>query len=314
MSFAHYPIHELNLLPAALIPPDTPRGKRLTLYLRGSRGALGLLERLPQHGFGVVGTRRPQARALDFTRRVVTSLRESRIVILSGLALGIDAQAHEAALAANLPTIAFLGGGLETPIYPPRNHALALRILERGGLLVSEYPADFEPRPWSFVQRNRWIAAWSRATWIAQASDGSGALITGSWAQDYHRDLYCTPGFPGDPTMAGGERLLDVDGAIALWGPGSLGYTWSEFSHLGGRQPTQKDLPLSLAPPVLDSSAELLLGWIREEMTHGGGVRFERIVERALEASLSISDTQRAAQKLMTQGLIREVAGTLVTI
>ena len=308
-----FPVHALPIseLPAALIPQDT-RGERL--WVRGSPRALELIAQLPERGLGIVGTRRPQPRALELTRRVVSQLRGMRIVVISGLALGIDAQAHETALAAELPTIAILAGGLDTPIYPARNAGLALRILERGGLLVSEYPPEFEPKPWAFVQRNRWIAAWSKATWIAQACDQSGALITGNYAIEHHRDLYCTPGFPGDPTLAGNQRFLDEGSALALWDAGSLGKTWLEFSALGSRRPAQRELQLIASAAPLGPTEETLLSWIRSEISLRGSVRFERLFELALESETPIDDVQRATKTLMTLGFIEERASGALTI
>src|SRR5690606_35717877 len=134
--------------------------------IRGKESALGLLEKLPDRGLAIVGTRHPLPRTLDLVRRSVAELEGSGLIILSGLALGIDAAAHEAALEAGLRTIAFLACGIDR-VYPRWHQELADRILEEGGLIVSEYPAGEQAFAGRFLDRNRLIASWARATWIA---------------------------------------------------------------------------------------------------------------------------------------------------
>jgi DNA processing protein len=117
------------------------------------------------------------------------------VVIVSGLALGIDTLAHETALDVGLTTISFPGSGLdESVIYPRQNLNLARRIVESGGALVSEYEPTMRATMWSFPQRNRLMAGISKATLIVEASEKSGTLITARLALDYNRDLLTIPG------------------------------------------------------------------------------------------------------------------------
>jgi DNA protecting protein DprA len=215
-------------------PPHLVQRPPRELFVRGRSAAFELLRWLPEFGFAVVGTRKPQARSVELVRSRLRALEGTRLIILSGLALGIDTAAHEAALRSGLPTIAVLGGSLDD-VYPRENRALASRIIERGGLLVSEFPAGTQIERHFFLLRNRLIAGWAKATWIVEAGARSGALNTAKWAFDQNRDTYATPCFPGDPAHAGNQGLIHRDKAHAFWEPDNLGQTWKEFGSLGHR-------------------------------------------------------------------------------
>jgi DNA protecting protein DprA len=241
--------------------PQTPT----SLYVRALPSRLEELAAiLPMCGFAVVGTRRAQPRAVDFTKRVIADLAGSRLVILSGLARGIDAAAHEAALAAGLPTVAVLAGGLDC-VYPPENRGLADRIVAAGGVLVSEFGPGIPPRAGMFLKRNRLIAAWSSATWVVQAAHRSGALNTAAWAREMDREVFATPCFPSDPTLAGNERLLDALHARTLWCAQSLGQVWLELATLPGARTDAGDELLlvvkRLTAATGAANAQSLLDW-----------------------------------------------------
>jgi DNA protecting protein DprA len=205
------------------------------LFVRGRPHAFELLRWLPELGFAVVGTRKPQPRSLHLVRARMRALEGTRLIILSGLALGVDAAAHEAALSSGLPTIAILGSPLDN-IYPAENRGLVDRIIEGGGLIVSEFAPGTAIQPHFFLLRNRLIAGWSKATWVVEASHRSGALNTAEWALDHNRDTYATPCFPDDPALAGNQRLIKRDKAHPFWEPRDLAETWKEFETLGKRQ------------------------------------------------------------------------------
>jgi DNA processing protein len=116
-------------------------------------------------------------------------------VVVSGLALGIDAIAHEAALAAKITTVAVPGSGLDWDIlYPVANRKLGKRILAAGGALISEFENDFKARPENFPQRNRIMAGMSHAVLVIEAEQRSGTLITSRLATEYNRDVFTVPG------------------------------------------------------------------------------------------------------------------------
>jgi DNA processing protein len=141
----------------------------------------------------IVGSRRPTDYGKQVTYRLASELAAGGIGIVSGLAIGIDAVAHEATLAAGGYTLAVLGSGLNN-WYPQRNQQLASRILKGGGAIVSEYEPDMPALPHHFPARNRIIAGLSQAVIVTEAATGSGSLITASLALEENRQVMAVPG------------------------------------------------------------------------------------------------------------------------
>ena len=191
--------------------------------------ALSLLNRLPDDGLAIVGTRYPREGSESFTEQVIEGLQKSSLVILSGLARGIDRVAHEAALNFEIRTIGVLGCGHQH-VYPPESESLRKSIIKAGGLIVSEFSPETPPAKQNFVRRNRCLAAWSRATCVIEAPAKSGALITADYAMERHATVFSMPSFPGDPHFAGNQRLIDEYAAIPLWGTHSLGAVWLDLA------------------------------------------------------------------------------------
>jgi DNA processing protein len=159
----------------------------------------------------VVGARKYSSYGKDVCEQLIAGLRGAPVAIISGLALGIDAIAHEAALRAELPTIAVPGSGLDhSVLYPRSNVGLAERIVEHGGALLSEFAPDFRATQWSFPQRNRIMAGLAKATLIIEAEQKSGTLITARMATDYNRDVFTVPGSIFSPNSAGPNMLLKL--------------------------------------------------------------------------------------------------------
>lgn len=143
----------------------------------------------------VVGSRKHTSYGREVCEELVAGLSGYDIAIVSGLALGIDAIAHESAMRANLKTIAVPGSGLDPSVLYPRSHVpLAERILEHGGALLSEFEPEFRATPYAFPQRNRIMAGLANATLLIEASERSGTLITARLASDYSRDVLVVPG------------------------------------------------------------------------------------------------------------------------
>ncbi len=181
--------------PAPLLDiPDPP----LMLYALGQTAQLATLQAQP--ALAVVGSRNPTPQGADNARAFARSLAASGLVIVSGLALGVDGAAHEGALdgagppgtAGPLATIAVVGTGLDR-VYPRQHHALAQRIAQQG-LLVSEYPLGTPPLAAHFPRRNRLIAGLSQATLVVEAALQSGSLITAQQALEQGRDVMAIPG------------------------------------------------------------------------------------------------------------------------
>jgi DNA processing protein len=237
----------------AFFPPELWQIKRppSSLFIQGKPSAWELFKKLPERGLAIVGSREGQMRSRKMIHDVLAPLAGFDWIIVSGLARGIDAWAHEAALRFGFPTVAILGCGLDLT-YPVENQGLRKRILDSGGLVMTELELGHEPLPWTFIHRNRLIAAWSRATWVVQAGFRSGALNTASWAVQHERSLFATPHYPGDPSMVGNQRLLSDGTAHAVWNSQSFGQVWLEIeSFLCARSAQKPVLSRELSPKPL---------------------------------------------------------------
>lgn len=159
----------------------------------------------------VVGSRKYTSYGKQVVDELIGGLKNYPVGIVSGLALGVDSLAHEAALLNNLYTLAIPGGGLsDEVIYPATHKNLAHRILEAGGGLLSEFEPDFRATNWSFPQRNRLVAGISRATLLIEAAEKSGTLITARMTADYNRELLVVPGSIFSSTSVGVHQFLKL--------------------------------------------------------------------------------------------------------
>lgn len=176
----------------------------LVLYVRGT------LDARDEHAIGVVGTRRVSAYGREMARRLSGDLAAAGLTIVSGLARGVDAVAHQTTLDHGGRTIAVFGCGLDT-IYPPEHRRLAEQIAQQGAL-VSEFPLGTRPEASNFPVRNRLISGLSLGVVVVEAPRRSGALITANFAADQGRNVYAVP---GSALSAGSEGPLQLlrDGA-----------------------------------------------------------------------------------------------------
>ena len=154
----------------------------------------------------VVGTRRATIYGREVTERLVTELVRNRITVVSGLARGIDSIAHRTALESGGRTIAVFACGLDI-VYPPENVKLAQDIMEHGAL-VSEYPLGTRPKAEHFPRRNRIMSGISLGVLVAEAGEGSGAMITASLALEQNREVFAVPGSILSPASRGVNRLI----------------------------------------------------------------------------------------------------------
>jgi DNA processing protein len=159
----------------------------------------------------VVGSRIASMYGLTTAERLGYELASRGLVVVSGLARGIDSAAHKGALKAHGKTIAVLGSGLDV-IYPPENKKLAEEIVEKDGALVSEFPMGASPAPKHFPQRNRIISGLSLAVVVVEAAKNSGALITADFALEQNREVFAVPGKVDSATSFGTNQLIK-DGA-----------------------------------------------------------------------------------------------------
>jgi DNA protecting protein DprA len=196
-----------------------------------------LLKQIPEFGFAIVGTRQPQRRSMELLESTLRNLTGQPLVIISGFARGIDSRAHELAVELGFKTIAVLGAGIDVD-YPRENHYLRTKILESGGLMISEWEPGTNPYPGNFLKRNRLIAAFSKAVWVVESAALSGSLNTANWAGHLNRELFATPCFPGDIFFQGNQKLLSQSEsdrfAVAhpFFGSDSLKPVWPQLSDL----------------------------------------------------------------------------------
>lgn len=228
--------------PLLLQTADPP----LLLYVQGR------VEALSARSLAVVGSRQATAQGLDTTRDFAAALCGGGLAVVSGLAQGIDAAAHEGALAAGGLTVAVVGTGLDR-VYPPRHHDLAQRVA-RQGALVSEFAPGMPPLPANFPQRNRIIAGLSLGTLVVEAALQSGSLITARLAAEAGREVFAVPGSIHAPQSRGCHALLRLGAKL-------VECTADILEELGPRPapaPAQARLPLDGATDA-EAAADPLL-------------------------------------------------------
>jgi DNA processing protein len=242
----------------------------------------------------IVGTRNATEYGKRWTRKLSKFLAERGFTIISGMAAGIDTQAHRSCLDIGGRTIAVLGTGLDT-IYPQSNQQLYQRIEEKG-LLVSEYPVGTKPERGNFPARNRIIAGLSRAILVMEAANKSGALITASFARDFNRDLYVLPGSLDSPQSIGCLEWLNR-GAEPILGEYSLIEALGTMPQLDLWETSQTQSPL----PDLEADLLKVLNAILP-----GGIGFDSLVR---STGLATGSLHSALVQLELIGLISNLPG-----
>jgi len=180
-------------------------------YIIYYRGNVKLLSAINYQSLAVVGSRKHSAYGEKIISNLLPAVIENRIMIISGLALGIDALAHKIALGCNGATIAVLGSGLDrASIYPPANRSLAAQIINSGNLLISEFPPLTPPLKQNFPQRNRIISGLCQATLVIEADLKSGSLITANYALEQNREVLAIPGNIFSDYSCGTNNLLKL--------------------------------------------------------------------------------------------------------
>ncbi len=211
--------------------PDAPK----QLYVMGN-----LQELLTRPRLSVVGSRRVSVYGRQVTGQLVREAARQGIVIISGLAFGVDAIAHQAALEAGGNTVAVLPCGLDR-IYPTSHTALARAILAGGGALVSEYPPKSEPFKTNFIARNRIVSGLSDGVLITEAAAKSGTIHTANFALEQGRTVMSVPGNINSPLSEGTNNLIK-SGATPVTELNDI------LDALGLEQDAQRTLPLSNNP------------------------------------------------------------------
>ncbi|HEX6589453.1 MAG TPA: DNA-processing protein DprA [Longimicrobiales bacterium] len=257
------------------------------LYVRGR------MELLERPVLAIVGTRRCTREGREFAHEVAHAVVSAGGAVLSGLALGIDGAAHQAALP---DTIAVLGAGID--LHQPPSHGALQERIGAEGLLITEYPPASEAVPWHFPERNRLIAALSKAVFVVEAPERSGALITADHALDLGVELFAAPGPPRRRANVGSNQLMQ-DGAGIVIEPrdalDALGLTPPKPKRKHFQGDDQRALALVAEPTGLDPSA-LAIWRAAEQPGHADDL--------AARAELPTAATLSALLELEVMGLV----------
>ena len=256
----------------------------------------------------IVGTRSPSEYGRRWTRKISTALAKSGFTVVSGLAAGIDTEAHTSCLEAGGRTLAVFGTGVDI-VYPKPNERLRDRVLQQG-LAISEYPAGTQPNKTNFPRRNRIIAGLSRATIVIEAPQKSGALITAYQANDFCRDVYVLTARLDDersfgclellskgahPILPSSDRLLSEDRLLEMLGAlPKLDY--AEQLSLFPLNPTVE----KQGPPLEPELAKVL------SAIESGPISFDVIVEAA---GLEAGTVSSILLQLELLGLVSQLPG-----
>ncbi len=195
----------------------------------------------------VVGTRNATAYGKQLCLQVAHDLKNQDVVIISGLAYGIDIAMHVACLQHNIPTIGVLGHGVDR-IYPNSHRSIAQEMLKNGGVL-SEFPLNTNPERENFPKRNRVIAGMSDAVVIIEAAKKGGALITADLADSYNKDVFAFPGRVGDTYSEGCNHLIKTNKAALINAPKDILYYlgWDKLEINIQKKSIQRHIPIDLS-------------------------------------------------------------------
>lgn len=266
--------------------PDPPP----VLYYQGNLALLSACQLTP--AVGIVGTRHPSEYGRRWTRRLTKALCRNSLPILSGLAAGIDQEAHQSCLEVHGDTIAVLGTGVDV-VYPYRNRELH-RAIAQSGLLLSEHPPGTKPDRTHFPRRNRIIAGLSRAILVTEAPSKSGALITANLANDYGRDVFVVPGSLDNDRCHGCLGLVE-QGAHLVLGEKML------LTALGSIPPTVAHEPEPASLPNLEPHLLQVF-----QAVPGEAQLLDNIVQ---QTSMPTGDVLSALVHLELMGLVRHLPG-----
>ena len=258
--------------------PDPPLG----LYYIGQAPA----SKTPY--LAIVGTRRTTPEGKAIAHRFAATMASYGVTIVSGMAFGIDAAAHEGSLHRNGKTIAVLACGLDT-IYPKENASLAKKILATGGSIVSEYPPGERVAPYRFIERNRIVSGLAAGTLIIEAPEKSGALATATFAANANRNVYVVPGSIEHPNFKGSHALIR-QGATLVTKPEDIFYDYDI-------SPSENSFAIAQAENLQEKQVLAALQEI------GGSVDIDKI---AIMTKLEARIVARTLSFLLLRGIVKE--------
>jgi DNA processing protein len=262
---------------------------------------------LARYSIAVVGTRHPTPYGAGMAEVLSRDLSLRGLIILSGMARGIDTAAHKGALAANAPTIAVWGTGIDV-IYPKENKKLAEQILLGGGAIVSELPLGTFPAPQNFPRRNRLLSGMSIGVLVVEAGEHSGTRVTARCALEQNRDVFAVPGNVTTKNAWGPNTLIKQGARLtATWEdvwedlPSQVRLDLESKLDLASKEPSAASL-FEEAP--LPQPEALVLSTLR----HDEALQLDEIMEK-LEPELSSSEVFTALFELELAGRIKQLPG-----
>jgi DNA processing protein len=266
---------------------------------------------LSRPSIAVVGTRHPSPYGSGVAEMLARDLAARRLLIVSGMARGIDSSAHKGALAARMPTLAVWGTGIDV-VYPKENKKLAAEILAAGGAIVSELPMGTFPAPQNFPRRNRILSGLSVGVLVVEASENSGTRVTARCAAEQNRDLFAVP---GNVTSKGSwtPNTLIKQGAklVATWEdvwedlPSQVRLELEAEGQAGAGSASKAEAAASLLPdPALRPEETMVLEVLRTDES----LQIDGILE-LLETQLTSSEVFTALFELEMAGRVRCLPG-----
>ncbi len=268
------------------------------------RGDLALLKR---PSVAIVGTRHPSPYGSGVAEMLARDLSVRRLLVVSGMARGIDTCAHKGALAARMPTLAVWGTGIDV-IYPKENKKLAEDILATGGAIVSEVPAGTFPAPQNFPRRNRILSGLSIGVLVVEAAENSGTRVTARCAAEQNRDLFAVPGnvtaknsWTPNTLIKQGAKLVATWEDVWEELPSDVRLTLEDEAGVASKAEATASL---LPDPVLRPEEAMVLEVLRSDAS----LQIDEILE-LLETQLTSSEVFTALFELELTGRVRQLPG-----
>ena len=299
---------------SVLTPEDAEYPERLreiydppaVLWIRGDATLLA------RPGIAVVGTRQPSPYGAGMAELLSRDLANRRLVILSGMARGVDTAAHKGAIEAGGKTVAVWGTGIDV-IYPKENKKLAESIVATGGAIVSEYPLGTFPAPQNFPIRNRILSGMSVGVLVIEAAEYSGTRITARCAMEQNRDVYAVPGNVTNKNAWGPNTLIKQGAKLtATWEdvwedlPSEIRLALEdELASAGGRDESKAGGTASLFNDTPLPEHERL---VFDKLRHDESMQLDQLIEQ-LEAELGSAEIFTALFELELAGRVRQLPG-----
>jgi DNA processing protein len=298
---------------SVLTPEDEAYPERLreiydppaVLWIRGD------VSMLSRPGIAVVGTRQPSPYGAGMAELLSRDLANRRVVILSGMARGVDTAAHKGAIEAGGKTVAVWGTGIDV-IYPKENKKLAEQIVAMGGAIVSEYPLGTFPAPQNFPIRNRILSGMSVGVLVIEAAEYSGTRITARCAMEQNRDVYAAPGNVTNNNAWGPNTLIKQGAKLtATWEdiwedlPSQVRLGLEEEMGAAGRGESKTSGAASLFNDTPLPEHERI---VFDKLRHDESVQLDELIEQ-LEAELGSAEIFTALFELELAGRVRQLPG-----